>query len=127
MGFNDDANTISRRDLIQVKNRAFSANVLAKLSTGEARESYYRNKHAAINYLLATRMAFVDSVDWWVPDPTFGVEFVGGGKLHTKLSGLSSEALRSVRRQLDGNPTPRRPVERQGGGFGFAEAEAAWN
>jgi hypothetical protein len=127
MGFNDNTNTISRSDLIQIKNRAFSANDRAKLSTGETRESCYRNKHAAISYLLETGMAFVDSVDWSAADPTFGVEFAGGGKLHTKLSGLSSAALRTVRRQLNGNLTPRSPVERPNGGFGFVEAEAVWN
>ena len=127
MGFNDNANTISRSDLIQIKNRAFSANVRAKLSTGETRESCYRNKHAAISYLLAAGMAFVDSVDWSVPDPTFGVEFVGGGKLHVKLSGMSSAALRSVRRQLNGNPRPQNPAFLPDGGFSFAEVEGPWN
>jgi hypothetical protein len=127
MGFNDNATTISRSDLIQIKNRAFSANVRAKLSTGETRESCYRNKHAAISYLLAAGMAFVDSVDWSVPDPTFGVEFVGGGKLHTKLSGLSSAALRSVRRQLHGNMTPQSPTQLPEGGLGYVETDGPWN
>lgn len=127
MGFNDNAAAISRSDLIQIKNRAFSANVRAKLSTGETRESCYRNKHAAINYLLEAGMAFVDSVDWSVPDPTFGVEFVGGGKLHTRLSSLNSAALRSVRRQLNGNLTPQSAAVRPDGGYGLAEAQGAWN
>ena len=127
MEFSDIGNTVSRSDLIQMKNRAFSANVRAKLSTGQTRESFYRTKDAAINYLLETGMAFVDSVDWSVSDPTFGVEFIGGGKLHTKLSSLNSAALRSVRRQLNGNPTPQRPAFRPNGGYGHAEEQGAWN
>jgi len=127
MGFNDAGNTISPSNLLQIKNRAFTANRRAKLSDDQNRETFYRTKHAAINYLLETGMAFVNSVDWSVPDPTFGVEFVGGGKLHTVLSSLNSAALRSVRRQLNGNLTPRSPAERPDGGLGYAEAEGAWN
>ena|ERR1017187_310598 len=123
----NDGSLISRKDLVRIKNRAFTANRRAKLSDDQNRETFYRTKHAAINYLLETGMAFVDSVDWSVADPTFGVEFVGGGKLHTRLSSLNSEALRSVRRQLNGCLTPPSLAVRPDGGLGFVEPQGAWN
>lgn len=83
-----------------VKRRAFMANHRAKRSTGPEREAHYRAKHNAINFLLEAGFASVDSVDWWSPDPTIGVRFIDGGRLHTKLSSLDRGALRSVRRQL---------------------------
>jgi len=89
------------RTIQEVKNRAFHANHSAKRCVGKEREAFYRDKHAAINYLLEAELAFVNSVDWSVPDPVFSVRFVGGGELHTTLSSLDSGALRSVRRQLN--------------------------
>jgi hypothetical protein len=90
----------AKKTLRWYKSRAFMANYRAKLNTDEAREAFYRLKDAAINVLLEADMAFVNSVDWSQVDPIFGIQFVDGGKLHTKLSCLSSEALRNVRRQL---------------------------
>jgi hypothetical protein len=83
------------------KHQAFTANRQAKVSQGQARESLYRIKHAAINALLVAGCAFVDSVDWSADDATIGVRFVGGGALHTKLSALDPLAFRIVRLQLD--------------------------
>jgi|ERR1019366_6878978 hypothetical protein len=97
----NDGGSIALNDLVRIKNRAFLANRRAKLSNDQNRETFYRAKGAAINYLLETGMAFLDSVDWSVSDPIFGVEFVGGGKLHTRLSSLNSAALRRVRSQLN--------------------------
>jgi hypothetical protein len=112
-------------DLVRVKNRAFTANRQAKLSRDKDRELFYRVKDGAINCLLETGTAFVISVDWSVPDPVFGVQFVGGGQLHTRLSSLSSGAFRSVRRQLNGCLTPEsRTVAPD---CGFSEQQNTWN
>ena len=121
------ASRFRRSAVVEMKRRAFHANFEAKRSEGSRREMLYRIKNSAINFLLETGYAYVDSVDWSVPDPTFSVEFVGGGRLHTKLSGLSSAALRSVRRQLNGNLQPPCPAFRPDGWYGVAEAEGARN
>jgi hypothetical protein len=108
MTLDDVAGPIRQSTLVKVKNRAFDANRRAKLSDHSRRDSVYREKDSAINYLLEAECAFVDSVDWSVPDPILGVTFVGGGRLHMKLSCLTSHALHSVRRQLEGRLTPDR-------------------
>ena len=118
MGQNDNTSVISQHDFIRLKNRAFIANHRAHKTTGETRESFYRDKAAAINYLLEIGMAFVDSADWSVPDATFSVRFVGGGALHTKLSSLNSQAIRSIRKNRNG----RLPED-----FGVAESQRARN
>jgi hypothetical protein len=88
------------QNMTRLKQRAFSANHRAKRSNNQARESFYRTKATAINTLLKAGRAFVDGVDWSVPDPTVGIRFIGGGRLHTKLSALDLLAFRSVRFQL---------------------------
>ena len=83
-----------------LKSLAFMANKRAKSSDGEARKEFYRLKHSAINRLLKTDAAFVDSVDWSDPDATIGVTFRSGGMLHMKLSALDLASFRSVRLQI---------------------------
>jgi len=97
-----------REALADLRNRAFEANDQAKVAAGPERETRYREKALAISYLLEAGCAFVNSVDWSQSDPTLGVTFIDGGRLHTKLSSLSSRALRCVRRQLNGGPVPDR-------------------
>jgi hypothetical protein len=97
------SNSVNRERVACLKQRAFLANRCAKRSEGDQREAFYRRKHAAINYLLEVGAAFVTDVDWFAPDPIFSVEFVDGSKLHTTLSSLDSGAMRSVRRQLNGD------------------------
>jgi hypothetical protein len=99
---------LRRETLADVKRRAFDTNGQAKQSNGPDRDALYREKGAAISFLLEAGYAFVDSVDWSAADPTLGVTFVDGGRLHTKLSCLTSRALHSVRRQLKGRLTPDR-------------------
>ncbi len=90
------------REITRLKDRAFTANRMAKVSKDQARESFYRTKDAAINALLKAGWAFVDGVDWSAPDPTIGVRFVGGGGLHTKLSALDLAAFRKFRQSVSG-------------------------
>jgi hypothetical protein len=96
-----DLNSIER-----LKNLAFTANQRAKASQDETRDAHYRKKTAAINTLIKAECAFVDSVDWSVADPTIGVTFVGGGRLHLKLSGLDLLASRLIRLQLARESSP---------------------
>lgn len=85
------------KKIMQLKNRAFDANRQAHASDDQTREALYRDKNAAISALLVADCAVVDGVDWSAPDATIGVRFVGGGKIHTKLSELSLAAFRKVR------------------------------
>ncbi|GEM_PF-4393337 len=87
-------------NIVHLKTRAFNANRRAKASCNPARAAFYRRKADAINALLVAGFAFVDVVDSSRPDPLIGIEFAGGGKLHTKLSCLDSGALRRVLKQL---------------------------
>jgi hypothetical protein len=119
MPFNIDA----KKDIDGLTQRAFRANRQAKLSRDHTREGFYRTKDAAINTLLKTGRAFVNGVDWSAPDPTVGISFVGGGRLHTKLSALDLSAFRNVRRQLAAGST------RQDGASGFdyrEDGEGFW-
>lgn len=102
----DDFEPISYYTLNRTKHRAFEANDRAKRTTGAARDAHYRAKDNAINSLLTAGFAFVDSVDWRSSDPTIGVTFTDGGRLHTKLSSLDRGAFRRLRRQLNGDLTP---------------------
>ena len=124
MDTNDVMRTIPRSTLIKVKNRAFDANFRAKVSSESDRDAFYREKHSAINFLLEKGCAFVDSVDWYAPDPIFGVTFVGGGRLHVKVSVLTTWALHSVRRQLDGQLVPNPAVVARGC---YRPGAPAWN
>ncbi len=102
---------LQTRRAARLKVRAFSANHRAKASEGQTRAAFYREKAAAINAALEAGYAFVGEIDWWAPDPVFSIEFIGGGKIHTKLSSLDSRALKSVRCQLGGHPQPqKRPI-----------------
>ncbi len=101
-GFSNAAPPIRADILARLKGQAFTANRQAKNSdAGAEREVQYRKKDAAINYLLEVGCAFVNSVDWSKSDPVFGIEFAGGGRLHTKLSCLSIPALHRVRQQIN--------------------------
>ena len=103
-----------RSTLIEIKDRAFDAHREAKFSKGSQHDALYREKASAISFLLEAGYAFVNSVDWSAPDPVFGVTFVGGGKLHTRLSCLTGGALHSVRRQLRGHLAPDPAVVARG-------------
>jgi hypothetical protein len=101
---------IQQRIMARLKSRAFAVNQLAKMSRNEARAGFYRAKAAAINAALESEYAFADDIDWSLSDPIFFVRYVDGGGLHTRLSCLDSAALRAVRRQLNGYPTPQEAV-----------------
>src|ERR1035438_4446846 len=85
------------KNIQRLKDCAFDSSHRAKESDGQARDVFYRHKHAAISALLVADCAVVDSIDWSPDDPTIGVRFAGGGALHTKMSELTLSAFRKVR------------------------------
>jgi len=88
------------RNMARIMQRAFAANFQAKASVGAEREAFYRAKHAAINTLLNEGYAYVDDIEWSLPDPTLSITFIDGGQLHMKRSSLDAAAFRRLRPQL---------------------------
>jgi|HubBroStandDraft_1064217.scaffolds.fasta_scaffold90797_3 hypothetical protein len=122
MPFNADVER--DQNIARLKQRAFSANRRAKVSKDQTREALYRTKDAAINALLTAGRAFVNGVDWSASDPTVGISFIGGGRLHTKLSALDLSAFRNVRLQVASRPI--RELRTAGFDYFPSEAEASW-
>lgn len=82
----------------RVKDLAFIANRMAKITAGSTQSAWYKIKDEAINGLIQWHAAVINSLD--ISMGQIGVTFVAGGRLHTKVTGLDSAALRIVRRHL---------------------------
>lgn len=87
---------VHRRDMALLKDRAFGANKIAKLTTGRSRRAAYRVKDHAITRLLALGEAQVLRLN----HQPVGVRFRSGGQLHLRaaahLNGPGRNAARNA-------------------------------
>jgi len=87
-------------NVCRLKNRAFAANQVAKVTFGTSRQSCYERKSMAMNTLLKYGVAFLCTFEVSDHDALIGIEFAGGGKLHTKPASLDPEARNVLCAQL---------------------------
>jgi hypothetical protein len=89
---------LKAKNLVHVKNRAFLANRVAKISSGRSRGLAYAVKNRAIDQLVRNGSVRVNSVRK-EPSLLVGLSFSSGGRLHAKPQWLSSECRLAVERQ----------------------------
>jgi hypothetical protein len=100
MTFDRILSAVQSENISRLKDRAFAANRLAKITAGTSRQICYRTKDKAINALLRYRAASLSALELSVREAEIGIAFVGGGRLHTKPSSLDSEARNVLQQQL---------------------------
>src|SRR5437773_300493 len=120
--FRETLKKVRRRNIEALKRKAFGANRLAKQTSDTSQVVCYRIKNAAISQLLLTGAAAVNSCSLY-PTIEIAVDFVGGGRLHAKLSHLTVEVRRVVRQQLDSS-FGLTDQESQITSFGFRQSES---
>jgi len=87
-------------NIARLKDHAFAANRLAKITIGTSRSACYRVKSRCINALLRNGAAVVSELEVSFGEPKIGVAFEDGGRLHTKPSCLDSRARNALHQQL---------------------------
>jgi hypothetical protein len=87
-------------NICRLKNHAFAANQVAKTAIGKSRKICYDLKSKTINALVRLHAASLCTIELSLEEPLIGVQFVGGGKLHTLPSNLDSEAREILQEQL---------------------------
>jgi hypothetical protein len=87
-------------NVARLKDHAFAANRLAKITVGTSRCVCYRVKSRCINALLRNGAAVVSELDMSFGKPTIGIAFEDGGRLHTMPSSLDSQARNVLHQQL---------------------------
>ena len=100
MSFAEILQSVRPGNVRRLKDRAFLANQLAKLTSGPSQRAAYAVKDRTIGQLFKIDAANVNSVKLW-PELQVGVTFQYKGRLHLKLWGLSPEALDIVVSQLE--------------------------
>jgi hypothetical protein len=100
MTFNEALASVRPANICRLKNHAFAANEVAKMTTGKSRMISYRIKDRAINTLLGHCVALLCTLELSVWESVIGIAFAGGGKLHTKPSSLDSRARNIQQQQL---------------------------
>jgi hypothetical protein len=100
MTFKETLADVRSANICRLKNHAFAANQVAKVAIGKSRRICYRRKSETINALVRLRAASLCTVELSLEEPLIGVQFVGGGKLHTLPSNLDSEAREILAEQL---------------------------
>jgi len=83
---------LSGPNIRKLKDRAFVANRLAKLTSGRSRRQCYAVKHAAISALVSLGVASLSTQAHARLDPIIGIRFSSGGRLHAVSSLLAVSA-----------------------------------
>jgi signal transduction histidine kinase len=100
MTFREILADVRYANICRLKNHAFAANQVGKAAIGKSRRICYRLKSETINALVRLHAASLCTIELSLEEPLIGVQFVGGGKLHTLPSNLDSEAREILQEQL---------------------------